>query len=219
MRPTLHNRVPSSALLQFLKLQSESICFFSPNQGPAFILDHAAHRDAHPRSHINRSNGKSAARRLSTTAAKHATVEAGFLNLEFLWPHARTQGLLPKPSSTIARTKEQPHLKVPAAQRHGSSWRRAKWHAKLWGMTSKKGGEPLQPDDLPGPLGSLVEDGSDSIFSKGRSISAKAAAEPKLRCTEFDENGNVVLASGEFKKSELIAKVILPRPVLSGNEI
>jgi magnesium transporter len=86
-------------------------------------------------------------------------------------------------------------------------------------MTSKKGGEPLQPDDLPGPLGSLVEDGSDSIFSKGRSISAKAAAEPKLRCTEFDENGNVVLASGEFKKSELIAKVILPRPVLSGNEI
>jgi magnesium transporter len=38
-------------------------------------------------------------------------------------------------------------------------------------------------------------------------VSAKAAAQPKLRCTELDENGNVVLASGEFKKTELIAKV------------
>jgi len=35
----------------------------------------------------------------------------------------------------------------------------------------------------------------------------KAANEQKLRCTEFDENGNVVLVNGEFKKSELIAKV------------
>ena len=45
------------------------------------------------------------------------------------------------------------------------------------------------------------------MFSLGRTISAKAAAQPKLRCTELDENGNVVLASGEFKKSELIARV------------
>jgi hypothetical protein len=45
------------------------------------------------------------------------------------------------------------------------------------------------------------------MFSLGRAVSAKAAAQPKLRCTELDENGNVVLASGEFKKSELIAKV------------
>jgi magnesium transporter len=35
----------------------------------------------------------------------------------------------------------------------------------------------------------------------------KAANEPRLRCTEFDENGNVTLVNGEFKKSELIAKV------------
>jgi hypothetical protein len=30
-----------------------------------------------------------------------------------------------------------------------------------------------------------------------------------LRCTEFDENGNVTLVNGEFRKSELIAKVRL----------
>jgi magnesium transporter len=210
MRPTLHNRVPSSALLRFLKLQSESVCFFSPNPGPASIFDHAAPRGLQSRSHIGRSASKSTARRLSTTAARHATVEAGFVNFDFLWPRAGPSGLLPKPPSTIARVSEPARSNTLASQRHSSSWRPAKWHVKLWGITSKKGGRPLQPDDLPAPIGSLVEDGSDSIFSKGRSISAKAAAQPKLRCTELDENGNVVLASGEFKKSELIAKVSPP---------
>jgi magnesium transporter len=59
-------------------------------------------------------------------------------------------------------------------------------------------------DDL--SRGGFPEDGGESsMFSIGRS--AKAANEPKLRCTEFDEDGNVVLVNGEFKKSELIAKV------------
>lgn len=40
----------------------------------------------------------------------------------------------------------------------------------------------------------------------------KPSNELKLRCTEFDENGNVTLVNGEFRKSELIAKYsLLPR--------
>ena len=35
----------------------------------------------------------------------------------------------------------------------------------------------------------------------------RTANELKMRCTELDEHGNVTLVSGEFKKSELIAKV------------
>lgn len=35
----------------------------------------------------------------------------------------------------------------------------------------------------------------------------RPANELKMRCTELDEHGNVTLVSGEFKKSELIAKV------------
>lgn len=55
------------------------------------------------------------------------------------------------------------------------------------------------------------DDGVDaSMYTLGRTMSAKAANEQKLRCTEFDENGNVVLVNGEFKKSELIAKVWRP---------
>ncbi|KAJ4381124.1 magnesium ion transporter [Didymella sp. IMI 355093] len=41
---------------------------------------------------------------------------------------------------------------------------------------------------------------------------ARSANELKMRCTELDEHGNVTLVSGEFKKSELIAKYgLLPR--------
>jgi hypothetical protein len=45
-----------------------------------------------------------------------------------------------------------------------------------------------------------------AAVAAGRS-KAKAGNELKLRCTEFDKQGRVTLVSGEFKKSELIAKV------------
>jgi magnesium transporter len=50
----------------------------------------------------------------------------------------------------------------------------------------------------------------DSPGMGGRII--KPSNELKLRCTEFDEHGNVTLVNGEFRKSELIAKYsLLPR--------
>jgi magnesium transporter len=65
----------------------------------------------------------------------------------------------------------------------------------------------LKPDDLP-PNGASLEEGYEgNIFNTGRALAVKAANEPRLRCTELDGNGNVTLVSGEFKKSELIAKV------------
>lgn len=45
------------------------------------------------------------------------------------------------------------------------------------------------------------------MFNSRRTLAAKAALEPRLRCTEVDENGKVILVDGEFKKTELIAKV------------
>ena len=62
-------------------------------------------------------------------------------------------------------------------------------------------------DDLP-PLQGFLDDSHAGLG--GRII--KPSNEPKLRCTEFDENGNVTLVNGEFRKSELIAKYsLLPR--------
>lgn len=53
------------------------------------------------------------------------------------------------------------------------------------------------------------------MFNTRRQLSKKAASEPRLRCTEVDENGNVILVDGEFKKSELIAKVCANPPSAS----
>jgi magnesium transporter len=56
---------------------------------------------------------------------------------------------------------------------------------------------PFQPD----------EDTSTQLFNLSRALSRNpSGADLKLRCTEFDSNGSVTLVSGEFKKSELIAK-------------
>ena len=66
---------------------------------------------------------------------------------------------------------------------------------------------PRNPDDLP-PISGFLDDAHSGL--DGRII--KPSNELKLRCTEFDENGNVTLVNGEFKKSELIAKYsLLPR--------
>lgn len=203
MQSALHTPVPSSSLLRFLKTQSEGVCFFSPNTRPAFVFDHAAPRGPHLKARLAHKTLKSITRCISTTVPRQATVEAGFLNLDFLWPRSAALALRPQGRS-ISRTK-LPIQDHPSGALRSSSTRTGKWqewHRKLWGQTSKKGGRPLRPDDLP-----ILEESSDSAFRMGHRISAKAAAQPKLRCTELDENGNVVLASGEFKKSELIAKV------------
>lgn len=63
----------------------------------------------------------------------------------------------------------------------------------------------LRPDDLPTLPGFL-----DDSVGLGRIVKPNNSL--KLRCTEFDENGNVTLVNGEFRKSELIAKYsLLPR--------
>lgn len=66
-------------------------------------------------------------------------------------------------------------------------------------MAARRGSKPLKPDDLPGR--------DDDMYSPRRTMSAKAALEPRVRCTEVDENGETTITDGEFKKTELIAKV------------
>ncbi|KAL1311322.1 hypothetical protein AAFC00_001500 [Neodothiora populina] len=74
-----------------------------------------------------------------------------------------------------------------------------------WQRMRQKSAGPLQPNDLP-PAGPSLLDDSSSL-SRITPIN-----ELRLRCTEFDENGNVTLVNGAFKKSELIAKYgLLPR--------
>lgn len=52
-----------------------------------------------------------------------------------------------------------------------------------------------------------TDDLEETIFTSSMGRRAKAALEPVLRCTEVDEKGDAILTDGEFKKTELIAKV------------
>ncbi|RMY58191.1 hypothetical protein D0865_02740 [Hortaea werneckii] len=104
---------------------------------------------------------------------------------------------------SIANPKRQPQpsrsFSISPANREGF-WRRLRPQPK------SSGSRNLLQDDLP-PLPGFLD---DSVGLGGRKI--KPSNELKLRCTEFDENGNVTLVNGEFRKSELIAKYsLLPR--------
>ena len=76
--------------------------------------------------------------------------------------------------------------------------------AQLLGRRNAKHDPKLKKDDLPANS-TVGEDSQEgNLFYVGRTLNAKAPNELRLRCTEFDENGNVTLVDGEFKKSELI---------------
>ena len=76
-------------------------------------------------------------------------------------------------------------------------WRRLRPSSNTGAGSSKS----LRPEDLP-PLSGFLDDHA----GLGGKI-VKPSNELKLRCTEFDENGNVTLTNADFRKSELIAKV------------
>lgn len=110
-------------------------------------------------------------------------------------------------TSVVAKVSEPDAAKAA----HATSWQE-----RLWGSAAKKGSTPLHPDDL--PTHENLEHGS--MFNSRRTLAAKAALEPRLRCTEVDEHGKVILVDGEFKKSELIAKVrcahaVAPYPLVA----
>jgi hypothetical protein len=99
-----------------------------------------------------------------------------------------------------------------AAQSNSRSFRSStkrtqNFFRRLLGLQEHRSHAQLNPDDLPAGQAGLEEGYEGNMFGLGRGFAAKAANEPRLRCTELDGNGTVTLVSGEFKKSELIAKV------------
>lgn len=123
------------------------------------------------------------------------------------WP-AKPRGTY---TSTSARTQGSAHI-IPHAHVHdrstprgfatSTSLRDTFWRRLRQSRASRK----APSDNLP-PLQGFLD---DNAGLGGRII--KPSNELKLRCTELDENGNVTLVNGEFRKSELIQKYsLLPR--------
>lgn len=198
---SLRAPVPSAGLLRFLRSQSENLCFFSPNNAPAPGIHHvtrqawcAAKRRAHEYSKLNQ----------PLHCQRDESLQAGMFNLDSF-----IQSRTPRVSSS-SRVKS---LQLSSHARTGVRYNctdektpayKPTWQERIWGTRAKKSAKPLEPDDLPGGDG----DGeNNSMFNIRRQLSQKAALEPRLRCTEVDDSGNVIVVDGEFKKSELIARV------------
>lgn len=202
----LHNvSAPSSTLLRFLKSQSENLCFFTSNAKPGTSSCYTAQGlMGTPRRHHARS------RSLSTTFQREATVEASLINIDILWLLSKRKCASSSPSTSAVQSSSSLYNSRARNYLRYASTSTQPWLSRLWGFKRRGGQTSLKPDDLPPLTGFLDEGAETSMFNLGRSMAGKASNELKLRCTEFDENGNVTLVNGEFKKSELIAKVNSP---------
>ncbi|KAI1140875.1 cora-domain-containing protein [Hypoxylon sp. FL0543] len=202
---SLHSPVPSIALLRFLRLQSENLSFFSPNHNCTARLTQATRRVlcvARKRQRVLLQGVWAA------DSPQNASLQAGLLDLSPLIQTERYRA--PK----NIRQKSFPYFVPNIGLRYNSSDRppapcKQTWREKIWGFGTRQSSKPLEPDDLPDGDGG---GDNNSMFNTRRQLSQKAALEPRLRCTEVDENGNVIVVDGEFKKSELIARFgLLPR--------
>jgi magnesium transporter len=188
--------VPSIGLLRFLRSQSENLSFFSPNHASTHRnLGQASRKIFCP---SRRQPSISANEGLGPD--QETILQAGLLDLQQLFPR---RALAP---ARLFRSKRLAALLSPLAVRYNSSSNSCSptWRERLWGPRTRKLPSQLKPDDLP----ERDEDGdTNSMFNTRRQRAQQAALEPRLRCTEVDENGNAILVDGEFKKTELIARV------------
>ncbi len=193
---------PSSSLLRFLRSQCEQVCFSTPSG--AIRCQNTKPRRTRTICPGFSSPSQRSARYLTTTSSRKATCESSVLNLDFSRPPSKYGLANPLGSARAPR---------PPKNRISSTCTNTSRHAstRIWPLLNRllkpneyKEKPRIKPTNLP-PLPSFLDDvGGTSL---GRNKAGKAANEMKLRCTEFDKDGKVTLMDGEFKKTELIAKV------------
>jgi magnesium transporter len=209
MRPLsgLRNVAPSTSLLKFLRSQQETVCFFSQS----FHLDvtapsHGAARS--PKACLDLHSHAPSQKTWKETP-RRATLQASYLDL--LWPRhceSSPKALPPPPQNHLQHHYSASGIKQQSRRVSTDSH---SFFQRLFAFRDLHYPWKNHQSDL--PSGQNLEDPSSQLFNLSRSVSrSTSGADLKLRCTEFDANGSVTLVSGEFKKSELIAKYgLLPR--------
>ncbi|KAF2499790.1 cora-domain-containing protein [Lophium mytilinum] len=193
MKPApLHSLIsPSPALLRFLKSQVE----FHPSPSALSWCRRAVSTQTHGHASTSSLKPKATPRTRSPTlsASQWPALEPA------LRPRCQAAILLRTP---ILETQQYNPF-VSSRRPFTSGTRNHAW--SLWGGRKEKPVTNHTRSELPPLSGFLGDNGG-----LGRVL--RPTNDLKLRCTEFDESGNVTLVNGEFKKSELIAKYgLLPR--------
>ena len=189
--------VPSVSVLHVLRSQSEPACSFTPSTR-AIACPTSPCRGAKVAQRTVAHVLPSLRRHVATSSPRQASVESSFLNLDFLRPYSERG---PSRSCALASKSLQAPFgflgETRIASRYASTDSRPLWK-RPWNWNLHKEKQALKTP-------SFLDDVGNTSFGRRKTI--KGANELRLRCTEFDENGNVTFMDGEFKKSELIAKV------------
>ena len=196
---------PSFSLLCFLKSQSEEVCYFSHNRNPTFSRKPRSRLPRNTPYQINIDRFPPSTRRFTTTHRRRVTVESAISSTDFPRTSPRQEVPYQLPPATAFRigvTGPCVSQDDAVSRRHASTDSRPLLR-RLWHLKRQKPDPALKPNDLP-PLPRLLDDAAGTTLGRSK---GKAANELKLRCTEINEKGEVTLVNGEFKKSELIAKV------------
>ena len=203
MRSTLTSLpAPSAATLRFLRSQLSESSFFSCNQTALPPIKSL------PINGCCRAPNSTSVRQICTSRYRRAEIVSDC-------PHFGRPNLTHTAicqSNILGGLSPSKSLHRPHDNSDQDIWNRQHrkpigypWYKRLLKRNGSRNGEK-QPniEDLH-PLPSFLDDAAGTAL--GRSKAGKLGSEVKLRCTEIDENGNVITVNGEFKKSELIAKV------------
>ncbi|KAJ4263966.1 magnesium ion transporter [Fusarium torreyae] len=201
MQSALCLPVPSRSLLRFLRCQSKR-AFSGANHGPDSMTTPALCCRART---LNTLATRKQNMALSTTCERRLTTLDPLFDKDTATQRLRSRQ---QPWTSQSNFSTSRDVRSFFKGRNSSPDHYTTWD-RICRLAGRKNDKALKPDDLPNH--DEFTDNS-SIFNNRRTLAAKAASEPRLRCTEVDEHGNVILVDGEFKKTELIAKFgLLPR--------
>lgn len=211
--PSIKPSAPSLNLLRFLRSQSGSLFFTSNPTNTKVKATVLTPCDGL----MNRRIAKNKWMRLDQVPCV-AKIEASFLPV---WPAVKISTLQKSSRSHNAFSKKLETIRLNQSihsSRHTTTTSRGASleTVRCWHHWFKKAAYQKWKNTTPPPVTSFTDEGAEgNLFNLGRTLASKSLDEPRLRCTELDENGNVTLVNGEFRKSELIAKVRCPSiPVL-----
>ena len=200
----LKSSAPSPCLLRFLRSQTEAVClFFSSNHSTSSF----EHRTCQNRAPWPSPRGRVTNWTQLHSARSIAQLEASLLPFDILpsFSPPQANNRFVSLSSYSASPLSRNGLRVSPPYRRYASTKSRHFLRRL--LDFKRSKESAKRNIAP-ELTPFVDDGVEgNLFNLGRTLSAQTLNEPRLRCTEFDENGNVTLVNGEYRKSELIAKV------------
>ncbi|KAI9725737.1 MAG: magnesium ion transporter [Chrysothrix sp. TS-e1954] len=206
--PIYNATAPSKTLLKFLRAQRDGQPFFSSNNAVKHGFRCGSPAFHTKQTHITHPSKRS----MTTDASPFQSTDSSIQTLE-----SSLFSLLPPRNRTTSSLSHPNDLRPPAfytntplayfhATSHAQKDDRQRDHPKSNKSLFRFRRQKPESAELPALPSFLDEQAS---ISHGI---VRGPNDHKLRCTEFDDVGNITLTNSEFKKTELIAKYgLLPR--------